>query len=295
MLTKHSISDADRYQNTRISTEVIGTHKENALNVQRHERKRSDKSLSIAIGCAITSIGIRDLRLDNIAYKFPFLRTLLSSFCKTASPGYDYHFYLAFDRTDPYLTQRDSLHDFSDSFEEKVKKHCPKTSNFTLHFVGCSHSGKPAWAQNDAMMDAYLDECDYYYRINDDSLLETPGWTEQFIETLRNQTPPNVGVVGPTHSGGNEDILTQDFVHKTHIDIFGFYYPRLFSDWWADDWMTLVYQPSRMTKAPGVKVAHTQERGTRYKPRLSTEQSLMNQVKADQQVLHRYGRKNATE
>ena len=33
--------------------------------------------------------------------------------------------------------------------------------------------------------------------------------------------PPNIGVVGPKHRGGNEGILTYDFVHRIHIDIFG--------------------------------------------------------------------------
>ena len=66
----------------------------------------------------------------------------------------------------------------------------------------CNHNGKPAWAQNDAMMEAYIDGMDYSYRINDDTLLGTPGWTEKFVNVLESMDPPNVGVVGPTHSGG---------------------------------------------------------------------------------------------
>jgi hypothetical protein len=76
-----------------------------------------------------------------------------------------------------------------------------------------------------------LDNYDYYYRVNDDSLLETPGWLKAFSYALLHYNPSNVGVVGPTHSGGKEDILTYDFVHRTHIDIFGYYYPRIFTDW----------------------------------------------------------------
>jgi hypothetical protein len=53
-----------------------------------------------------------------------------------------------------------------------------------------------------------------------------------------------VGVVGPNHQGGNERILTQDFVHRTHLTVFGDYYPRELSNWWVDDWMTRVYSPS---------------------------------------------------
>ena len=41
--------------------------------------------------------------------------------------------------------------------------------------------------------------------------------------------PPLVGVTGPTAKiHANKNILIFDFVHKTHIDIFGFYYPKEF-------------------------------------------------------------------
>jgi hypothetical protein len=64
------------------------------------------------------------------------------------------------------------------------------------------------------------------HRVNDDTDMQAGGWTEAFIEVLGKYNPPNVGVVGPKHSGGNEAILTYDFTHKTHIEIFGFHYPR---------------------------------------------------------------------
>ena len=68
-----------------------------------------------------------------------------------------------------------------------------------VQLVQCNHRGKPAWAQNDAMMEGYIDGMDYGYRINADTLLKTPGWTEAFINVLSSMDPPNVGVVGPTH------------------------------------------------------------------------------------------------
>ena len=58
--------------------------------------------------------------------------------------------------------------------------------------------------------------------------------------------------------------MTHDFVHRTHIDIFGFYYPRTFTDWFADDWITFVYHPHRSRKVAGVHVKHTMEMGSRY-------------------------------
>ena len=68
----------------------------------------------------------------------------------------------------------------------------------------------------------------YCCRVNDDSVMVSPGWTEAFIDKLANLNPPNVGVVGPNHVGGSTAILTYDFTHHTHQDIFGFHYPRCF-------------------------------------------------------------------
>lgn len=42
------------------------------------------------------------------------------------------------------------------------------------------------------MMSAYMDDNDYYYRINDDTIMSTDGWTEKFIEKLSEYDPPNV-------------------------------------------------------------------------------------------------------
>ena len=44
--------------------------------------------------------------------------------------------------------------------------------------------------------------------------MKSTGWTELYISTLMRADPPNVGVVGPKHEGGNHDILTYDFVHR---------------------------------------------------------------------------------
>ena len=129
-------------------------------------------------------------------------------------------------------------------FRHKV---CSYVSDLQLHLIQCSHSRKPAWAQNDAMMEAYLDNIDYYYRVcayffskyksdslvysppvylnhdfryfffyqvNDDSLMKSPAWTETFISALQSFKPPKIGVVGPSQMGGKLNILTYDFVHR---------------------------------------------------------------------------------
>jgi len=94
-------------------------------------------------------------------------------------------------------------------------------------------------------------------------------------------------VVGPLHKGGNEDILTYDFVHRSHIDIFGYYYPRIFTDWWADTWISHVYGTQRTLKLPGVRLVHTLEVGQRYQVRSSKAKYLKDQLEEDGITLNR--------
>jgi len=156
-----------------------------------------------------------------------------------------------------------------------------------LHFLECHHTGHPAWAQNDAMIEAYLDGSEYFYRVNDDSVMQTGGWTDVFVATLAAYDPPNTGVVGPKHAGGNQLILTYDFVHRTHVDLFGFYYPRVFTDWYADDWITKVYLPDHSTKIKTILLEHTMKLGQRYKNNYALFPMLEAQLKKDKKTVNR--------
>ena len=119
---------------------------------------------SIAIGGGITSIKITGITTSNLHLKFPIFKNLLPSFCKTVSEGYFYHFYLAYDNTDPFFTKQEMLKAFHKTFRHIIDTACPRNLSVGLHFVQCAHAHKPAWAQNDAMMEAYLDDMEYYYR-----------------------------------------------------------------------------------------------------------------------------------
>lgn len=243
---------------------------------------------TVAIGCAVTSKRLRAVNESNIAEKFVLLSSLLPSFCRTASLRFRYAFYLAYDYTDRFFSSDRLSTLFAASFRRQISKFCPRDVAPTLHLVNCSYRGSPAWAQNDAMMDAYLDNVDYFYRINDDTKMETSEWTEAFVEALDRFDPPRVGVVGPHHVGGNRRILTYDFVHRTHVDAFGFYYPRAFTDWFGDGWITRVYTPDRCAKLRQVRVRHTLSLGTRYSVNRAAGRLLQPTVQRDKLVLDRY-------
>jgi len=244
---------------------------------------------TIAIGGGITSKGVHGLTADNIASKFQLFYMFLPTFCTTASPGYDYRFYFAYDYNDPVFNNAGLLSAFQKTFANKMRELCdgPRRIRTSIHMVQCSHMGKPTWAQNDAMLEAYIDHVDYYYRVNDDTVMTTGAWVEAFIGVLDRYNPPLVGVVGPKHTGGNEAILTYDFTHRTHVDIFGFYYPRLFTDWWGDDWVTFIYRPDRSTKLSDIRLAHTLGLGQRYRTDLSVGKKLAAQLERDNKTLNR--------
>ena len=119
----------------------------------------------------------------------------------------------------------------------------------------------------------YNAKADYIYRVNDDTELATR-WAKKFTHALA--TMDNVGAVGPACKQGNRRILTHDFTHRKHMDIFqGQYYPPDLSDWWMDDWISRVYGAERTLRADVIEVVHhTGKHGQRYQVDKSHAQLL---------------------
>lgn len=77
---------------------------------------------------------------------------------------------------------------------------------------------------------------------------------------------PPFGVVGPYSGQNNIRILNHDFTHRTHMEIFeGNYYPPQLSDWWMDNWISMVYGHRRTRQATSIEINHhTATHGRRY-------------------------------
>jgi len=259
-------------------------------NIDSKFQSQNSTKLIVAIGGGITSKRLSEVVADSVTKKFPLFTMLLPSFCKTVNAEwkhYVYHFYLAYDATDEYFSRAYNRQAFQAEFNEVIKQHCLLAAACVLHLLECAYSGRPAWAQNDAMIAAYLNGADYFYRINDDTVLATADWLSSFTSVLNSYQPRNIGVVGPTHDVGNLKILTYDFVHRTHIEIFGYYYPRVFTDWFADDWITYVYAPQHVTKLANVSIEHRPLLGQRYLYDSAKARHLLNQIVLDRYTLAR--------
>jgi hypothetical protein len=127
-------------------------------------------------------------------------------------------------------------YDDDDVFWRSVKPSDIK-SDFPITFNMVPHTDRIPW--NEVTKHAYDDGTDYIFRTNDDVELKSTEWISLAIRTLVDMS--NVGVVGPKTLKGNTKILTLDFTHRTHIDIFGTYYPPEFKNWYVDDFITYIY------------------------------------------------------
>ena len=102
----------------------------------------------------------------------------------------------------------------------------------------------------------------YFYQLNDDLMLVSEGWSSRFVNALRSSLLPGFGITGPLDLN-NERLMTQSFSSCTHFDIFGFYYPWRFKNWYSDDWAAQLYAEFTFWQTDA-EVDHSYTSGPRY-------------------------------
>jgi hypothetical protein len=186
---------------------------------------------NVAILVPVCSRNQKYTSLDDV----PFFKELFQSFEKTKEAAYTYTFFIGYDDDDEFYKQ------YGTKSNNKIR---------IFELTGCKNSPAKAW--NKLAMLAYNDSetyYDYFFQIGDDVRIETRGWTTQFITNL--QSHSNIGVVGPCYmknyigrvSAGNPPVIENAFVHRTHLDIFGFFFHPSINNWFCDDWISRVYDP----------------------------------------------------
>ena len=80
----------------------------------------------------------------------------------------------------------------------------------------------PIW--NRVAAQAYVDGAEYFYLVNDDLELSTPGWASTLVDMLQsNPLQSNFGVVAPVgfeaEEGRNMTYGNFPMVHRTHIEV----------------------------------------------------------------------------
>jgi hypothetical protein len=158
-----------------------------------------------------------------------YLYETLQSIKATADPEFEYVVYVGYDTHDVFYQKPRNQNAFLDV-------------GLPIIFVPFAdiQLGHLTKRWNVLAQQAYDEGCDYLYQCGDDIRFDTSGWVGESVRTLQRQD--NIGVTGPANTNGNTSILTQTFVHRTHLDIFGFYFPEEIINWHCDNWINGVYR-----------------------------------------------------
>lgn len=158
----------------------------------------------------------------------------LKTFLLTMNKEYEYRFYIGIDKNDAVFdnaSQQNEIMRFSKVFP-----------NVTFEFISMSgiKKGHLTKMWNVLFERAYEDNFDYFFQCGDDIYFATKGWVKDCILMLRSHD--DIGLTGPINN--NNRILTQAFVSRKHMEIFGWFFPEQIINWCCDDWYNLVYQPT---------------------------------------------------
>lgn len=147
---------------------------------------------------------------------------------------HSYVFYIGIDSDDPMFSQPTIIQQFN-RFVGIMK-------NVEIKFIPFDNIPKGHLTKmwNVLFKQAYEESCDYFFQCGDDIIFKTKHWINACIQVLQKNN--NIGVTSPVCIN-NQLILTQSFVSRKHMKIFGVYFPEEIINWGCDDWINIVYKP----------------------------------------------------
>ena len=156
----------------------------------------------------------------------------LKTFLLTYDKEHNYTFYIGIDKGD-------LIYD-NDEIKNKLKRFLAIMKNVDVEFIYMDGlpKGHLTVMWNRLFEKSYNDGCDYFFQCGDDIEFNTSGWVNDCINALK--STKNVGLAGPINN--NVRILTQSFVSRKHMELFGYYFPPEIINWCCDDWINEVYK-----------------------------------------------------
>ena len=139
--------------------------------------------------------------------------------------------YVGFDGDDKVYGKRQCKALFSAQFPQ-----------FKLKWVAFNrtYKGKVTHIWNDLGKQAIADGFEYLNVMGSDiDLPKQADWLDVFLKRLKQNE--NKGWVAGLSPPGNTRIPTQFFIHRKHIDTFGFIFPPELHNWYCDDWLAEIY------------------------------------------------------
>ena len=192
----------------------------------------SDKPKKIALLVITTSNKRDEWKCIKDSYLY---NMTIKTFLLTYDKEHTYKFFIGIDEKDRI---------FDNPYNQAIiTKFSKAFQNVEFEFVVYNHTvlkGHCTLMWNILFKKAYNDNFDYFYQCGDDIIFATKGWINDSIVILKNNN--DIGLTGPVNN--NNRILTQSFVSRKHMEIFGWYFPEEIKNWCCDDWYNLVYSPN---------------------------------------------------
>ena len=166
--------------------------------------------------------------------KDSYLYTLsINTFVTTMDKDHEYVYYIGHDDGDRIYGKQEE--------HKKLEAVSSIFSNIAFKYISFKDikKGHVTKMWNVLFEEAYNDGCNYFFQCGDDIHFKTKGWINACIKTL--QKHDDIGLTGPINN--NSRILTQSFVSRKHMEIFGYYMPEDIINWCCDDWYNEVYKP----------------------------------------------------
>ncbi len=157
------------------------------------------------------------------------LWTLLCSTLEHYCPPHQIKLFVGFNEDDAVYSKE----------QERLKFHAV-FMKYEIEFVSMADDtkGKPTHIWNKLGEVAINEGYQYFKLLGDDiKMCNDTGWLGCFINKLKKNN--NIG--WSAGYSNNNNIATQFLVHKTHYDIFGFFYPPEIPNWTCDDWLFQIY------------------------------------------------------
>lgn len=182
------------------------------------------------IGCIIPATSKN--RIWNSINESYLYKNTLKSFFLAYNIEHSYKFYIGIDVGDP-------IYDNSQNKQEIIRL-CSIIKNIDIEFIYMDGitKGHLTVMWNRLFEKAYNDGCDYFFQCGDDIEFKTKNWINDCITAL--QKSNNIGLTGPINN--NPRILTQTFVSRKHMELFGYYFPPEIINWFCDNWINEVYK-----------------------------------------------------
>ncbi len=156
----------------------------------------------------------------------------IKSFLLTYDKEHEYVFYIGIDRNDRIYDNED--------VKREIKRFISVMKNVSIEFVYMEgmKKGHLTVMWNKLAEVAYKSGCQFFFQCGDDIEFKTKGWVNDCLKVL--STTNGIGLVGPVNN--NPRILTQSFVSRRHLQLFGYYFPPEIFNWFCDDWINAVYR-----------------------------------------------------